>query len=169
MITRILATATFLILLTQPLFAGTLAEVKLAPIAHLEATLVVAGTDGVETVYTPAQLEKFPTYSLTTPTPWRDEAAIFEGVLLGDILASGGLDKIDAVTVLAENDYKTVLPRELWEDVKILVATRINGGPISRRERGPFLFVIDMESLNKSELATSAHLVWMASRIEPEG
>lgn len=169
MLTRILASATFLIFLTQSLFAGSLAEVKLAPIAHLEATLVVAGTDGVETVYTPAQLEKFPTYSLTTTTPWRDEAAMFEGVLLSDILASRGLDKIDAVTVLAENDYKTALPRELWESVRILVATRVNGGPISRRERGPFLFVIDRETFNKSELATSAHLVWMATRIEPEG
>lgn len=165
--TRILATASILILFTQCLFAASLEKVDLAPIAHLDATLVVSSADGIETVYTPSQLEEFPTYSLTTATPWREEAAKFEGVLLRDILASGGLDKLDAVAVLAENDYKTVLPRELWQDIRLLVATRVNGEPISRRERGPFLFVIDMETLGKSEVATDAHLVWMASRIKP--
>ncbi len=165
--TRILAAVMALILSCQFVFAGSLVQVELAPIAHLEATLVVVGTDGTQTAYTPSELEAFPTYSLTTTTPWRDEPAKFEGVLLADILASGGLDKIDTITVMAENDYKTVLARELWENVDVLVATRVNSGVISRRARGPFLFVIDMDTLTHSEIADESSLVWMASRIEP--
>ncbi|MEH6725862.1 MAG: hypothetical protein V7703_06845 [Hyphomicrobiales bacterium] len=165
--TRFLAAAAAFVLSCQLALAGSLVKVELSPIEHLEATLVVVGKDGTQTAYTPAELEAFPTYSLTTTTPWREETAKFEGVLLTDILASSGLDKIDTVTVMAENDYKTVFERELWENVDFLVATRVNGAAISRRARGPFLFVIDMDTLTHSEIADESSLVWMASRIEP--
>lgn len=165
--TRFLAAAAAFVLSCQLALAGSLVKVELSPIEHLEATLVVVGTDGTQISYAPSELEAFPTYSLTTITPWRDEPAEFEGVLLADILASGGLDKIDTITVTAENDYKTVLARELWEKIDVLVATRVNGGVIARRARGPFLFVIDMDTLTDTELTDESSLVWMASRIEP--
>ncbi len=164
---RLLAAAAALAFSAAAAVAGPLVKAELAPVQHVEATLVVVGTDGSETVYAPADLETLPTYSMTTITPWRDEPAEFEGVLLNDILAANGLADIDAIMVTAENDYRTVIEREVWETVDILVATRVNGEPHNRRERGPIQFMIDWDAFNASSVTTESNLVWMAARIEP--
>lgn len=146
--------------------AGTPTLVELEPIEHAEASLVVIAADGTSTTYTPAELEQFTTYSLTTTTPWREEPAEFEGVLLSEILAAHGLDIADSILVTAENDYSTTMVRELLDSVQILVATRVDGRPHSRRERGPIQFVIDSETYNSSDLTSESNFVWMAARIE---
>ena len=166
---RLFPAAVALALSTTPFFAGPLIEVELEPIKHVEATLIVVGADGTETTYTPAMLENFATYSITTTTPWREVPAEFEGVLLSDILAAHGLDRSASITVTAENDYATTMDRELWENVEILVATRVDKRPHSRRARGPIQFVIDNDTFASSELTSESNLVWMAARIEAEG
>ena len=74
------------------LHAGPIKQATLPPIEHEQAALTVVASDGVETRYSAAELEMFPTYSLTTTTPWRDEPTVFEGVLLSDILEKNGLN-----------------------------------------------------------------------------
>lgn len=141
--------------------------VALDAIDHTAAELIVVGTDGAEATYDPATLERMPTYSLTTTTPWRSEPAVFEGVLLTDLLAAHGLSDIDAIEVTAENDYSVTIPRAVWEEFSILVATRVDGRAHSRRARGPIQFVIDMDAYSASANAREDYLVWMAARIEP--
>ena len=165
---RILAAAAALALSAQSALSGPLSKVELEPITHVDAALVVVGNDGTEHKYSPADLEEFTTYSLTTTTPWRDEPAEFQGVLLADVLAATGLDSASSIAVMAENDYRTVIPQAVWQEVDILVATRVNGRAHSRRARGPIQFVIDMETFNASELTSESNLVWMAARIEAE-
>ena len=169
MIFRILAITLALTMLSQPGAAGPLSRVDVDPIEHLDATLVVVGPDGTNHVYTPAELEAFDTYRLSTRTPWREEPAEFIGVLLTDILAASGLDGMDSIEVTAENDYRTVIERKTWESVEILVATRVDGRAHSRRARGPIQFVIDMDAFNASEHASESNLVWMAARIQANG
>ncbi|MEO1025824.1 MAG: hypothetical protein AAFX07_09755 [Pseudomonadota bacterium] len=146
--------------------AGAMTPVELEPMKHVEATLVVIGADGQSMSYTPAELEQFATYSLTTTTPWREEPAEFEGVLLSEVLAAHGLDDATSILVTAENDYSTTLQRELLDSVPILVATRVDGRPHSRRARGPIQFVIDRNAFTASELTSESNFVWMAARIE---
>lgn len=152
----------------SPLYAESMVEVDLAPLDHVQASLIVANIDGTETAYTPAMIEEFPTYSMTTTTPWRDEPANFEGALLSDILAKHGLDSVESILVTAENQYVTTMKRDLLDTVNILVATRVDGRPHSRRARGPIQFVIDAETFSSSDLTTESNFVWMAARIEAE-
>ena len=159
-------TALALISVASSVSAESFLEVELAPINHADAALVIVGVDGSETTYSPAELEQLTTYSLTTTTPWRDEAATFEGVLLSDLLAANGLDSVESILVTAENDYSTIIERELLDSVEILVATRVNGLPHTRRKRGPIQFVIDDEAYSSSELTSESNFVWMAARIE---
>lgn len=151
----------------SPAFAGKPVPVELAPMVHEHAELVIVAPDGTSTSYTPADLEGFATYSLTTTTPWREEPAQFEGVILSDILAKHGLDGVDSILVTAENDYATTMERELLDSVTILVATRVDGERHSRRARGPIQFVIDSETYAASDLTSESNFVWMAARIEP--
>lgn len=141
--------------------------VDLPSITHSDATLTIVDSAGVEHVYELADLEGLPTYALMTTTPWRDEPAVFEGVLLVDLLARHGLDQIDGVFVLAENDYVSEIGRAAWETGAIMIATRVDGRPHSRRARGPIQFVVPMQAFESEAAITTQHLVWMAARIRP--
>ncbi|MEW9918037.1 molybdopterin-dependent oxidoreductase [Marimonas sp. MJW-29] len=140
--------------------------VSLPAIEHTPAELTVIAPDGTETRYAPGQLETLPTYSLQTTTPWRSQPANFEGVLLRDLLEAHGPADAEAISVTAENDYRVAIPREIWLDLDVLVATRVDGAAHSRRARGPIQFVIDMDSYSSHSAAREDHLVWMAARIE---
>lgn len=162
-------TAAVLMFAAIPLFADSMVEVDLPPIDHRQASLTIMDVNGVETTYTPEMIEEFATYSLTTTTPWRDEPANFEGALLSDILKAHGLDTVASILVTAENDYSTTMSQALLETVDVLVATRVDGRPHTRRERGPIQFVIGSEAFSSSDLTTESNFVWMAARIEAEG
>ena len=164
---RALALTLAITTFSHPVFAGAPVPVDLDPISHRAATLTVVGANGLETTYSPADLETMSTYSMTTATPWRDEPAMFEGILLSELLAANGLGEVDSISVIAENDYRTVIEREIWETVDIMIATRVDGRAHSRRERGPIQFVIDQDMFNTSSLTSESNLVWMAARIEP--
>ena len=153
--------------LAGPVFAGQATPVNLGPINHAKAKLVVVTPDGLQVSYTPSEIETFPTFRIETTTPWRREPAQFDGVMLRDLLAANGMAEMPAILVTAENDFTVTIEREIWEDVDILVATRVNDRAHSRRTRGPIQFVIDHQQFEASDLARERHLVWMAARIEP--
>ena len=101
-------------------------------------------------------------------TPWRAQEATFEGVLLTDVLSDNGMDDLDAIRVVAENDYAVVIPATVWKRWPILLATRVNGAPHTRRERGPIQFVLPMSSDPSAGTGSVVNnWVWMAARIEP--
>ena len=161
-----LSTAAFIGLF--PMTGFTAPEpVQLDRIEHTAAELTVTAADGTEVTYDSERLEQLPTYRLLTTTPWRDEAANFEGVLLRDLLKAHNLADAAEILVTAENDYTVTIPRQIWMELDVLVATRVNGAPHSRRARGPIQFVIDMDSYQNHAAAREDHLVWMAARIEP--
>lgn len=137
---------------------------QLEPMKLRASSLTVRATDGAETVYSGETLEALPTFAMETRTPWRPDPARFEGVLFSDILRAHGLEGRDVI-VTAENDFQVLIERDVHSVVPILVATRVNGQPHSRRERGPIQFVIDEEVATKGALK-EAYFVWMAARIE---
>ena len=153
--------------MVQTVAAAPLDPVTLEPIDYVDATLTVVDAQGQEVVYTPAALEQFTTYQLRTTTPWRDAPAVFEGVLLNDILRANGYGEDATIDIMAENDYRATFSSQVLAEVDFLVAIRVDGRPHTRRARGPIQVVVDAKLFEASELATGAHLVWMAARISP--
>ena len=147
--------------------AANVERVDLEPLDHIEATLTVVDADGHETVYTPRDIEALGGYRMVTTTPWRSEETVFEGGLLQDLLEKHGLDQAGAIRVVAENEFESILESAVWEAAPILLATRVEGRPHSRRARGPIQFVVSMEDYDGSPVIEERHLVWMAARIEP--
>ncbi len=130
------------------------------------AELVVSGPRGDKS-YSPADLEAIAFKRLTTVTPWRDQPAAFDGVLLSDLLAANGLQDVPAINVIAENDYAVVIPAEVWKRWPVLIATRVNGKAHTRRQRGPIQFVLPMsDDAASGALKYQQNWVWMAARIE---
>ena len=147
----------------------TMAEprrVVLPDVEHALASLEVIGSDGQSTVYSLAQLEDFPTYEIETRTPWRDQPAVFSGVLLSDVLARHDLLSASAIVVTAENEFTATFDRRAMMAAPILIATRVDGEAHSRRARGPIQFVIAEQDMMDSDAFEESHLVWMVTRIE---
>lgn len=147
--------------------ATGLVAADLPPIEHREASLTLVSVAGTTAIYTPAEIEAYPTYSITTKTPWRDDPARFEGVRLRDVLAAHGLAQLDQITIRAENDFVVTMDRKVWEAEDFLIATRVDGQAHSRRARGPLQFVLDWDAYVTSDVATESHLAWMAVEIAP--
>lgn len=153
-------------LISHAAFASEIKPVSLPPIDHTEAMLTVVSPDGRERTFTPATIEALPTYRLKTTTPWREVPASFDGVMLRDLLRETGLADAGAILVTAENEFTSTIPRSVWEETDMLVVTRVDGAPHSRRARGPIQFVVDAGTYANSGLVSESHLVWMAARIE---
>ena len=141
-------------------------RVTLAPLDHARASLTIEGPAGTR-VYTPLDLEAAGAARMETITPWREEPATFDGVLLTDILRENAIEDADAIRVIAENGYAVEIERRVWERWPILIATRVNGAAHSRRSRGPLQFVLPMSDDPEAGASHMAsNWVWMAERIE---
>ncbi len=140
--------------------------VELESVRHQAATLVVAGTKG-EVSYDQSSLEALGAMRMSTITPWREDMADFDGVLLEDVLSANGLSDANRIRVTAENGYATEIESAIWKNFPVLLATRVNGRAHSRRARGPIQFVLPMST--SPEVGGDGFLrswVWMAARIE---
>ncbi|CTQ76164.1 hypothetical protein [Roseibium alexandrii] len=156
------------VFLGVPVYSPALADpipVSLEPITHEEASIEVHASAGTIVSYTPAEIEQLPTYRVTTTTPWRSEPVDFDGVLLSDLLKKHSLNNAAELIVKAENDYSVEFLRKTWEAAPFLIATRVNGKPISRRERGPIQFIVAADDYDRETDISERHLVWMVSSI----
>lgn len=92
---------------------------------------------GSATPVTLRQLEKLGLYRVTTPSPFEQGQLTFEGVLFSDALKLLGLEEEASVTLRAVDDYVQIIPREDWTEGPLLLATRQDGTPLTRRTQGP--------------------------------
>ena len=145
------------------------AEPKRAGLPHIDhavASLEVIGSEGQSAVYSPTQLEEFPTYEVETRTPCRAQPADFAGVLVSDVLARHDLLSAPMIVVTAENEFSAAFDRRAMMAAPILIATRADGAAHSRRARGPIQFVISEDDMKARGALNESPLVWMVTRFE---
>ena len=75
-----------------------------------------------------------------TSTPWTKGKMAFEGPLLSEILDAVGCTG-SQLRVTALNDYTTTIPVQDARKWPVILATHMNGTPLTIRQKGP-LFVI---------------------------
>jgi hypothetical protein len=113
------------------------------------------------------EIETLPMTSIATETGWAETAGTFEGVLLKDVLARLGAADAASITVRAVDGYSAVIPREHWLKYPVLLATRADGHPLERRDRGPARIIYPVSvvpELSDTEFANRS--VWLITRIE---
>lgn len=113
-----------------------------------------------------ALLASLPQHSFTTSTIWTEGTASYSGVLLRDLLAAAGA-KGATVTLTALNDYQISMPAADALADGPLLATLVDGEPMSVREKGPvwMLFPYDDVAAYRTE-QTYARSIWQLNRIE---
>ena len=113
-----------------------------------------------------AMLEAMPQHSFTTATPWFKEARRFTGPLLRDVLTASGA-KGAAMRAVALNDYKVEIPVEDALRYRVLMATRLDGQPMSLREKGPLFIIYPYdESADLRSERYYSRSAWQLRRLE---
>lgn len=113
-----------------------------------------------------AMLSALPEHRIETHTPWTDGPALFEGVLLKDVLAATGAHG-ETLFVEAINSYRIEFPASDAERFGVLLATRMNGQPLSRRDKGPLWIVYPRDAIPAlRDERYDSRWVWQLNRIE---
>ncbi|MFN0182680.1 MAG: hypothetical protein ACKVQR_02565 [Aquabacterium sp.] len=104
-------------------------------------TLANGGTPGARLAqFDMGMLERLPTTSFSTRTPWYAQARRFSGPLLRDVLAAVGAQG-PMVRALALNDYRVDIPVDDARRWDVIVARLIDERPMTVRDKGP-LFIM---------------------------
>jgi hypothetical protein len=85
----------------------------------------------------------------------------FAGVWLDDLLAEHGLDDHPRLRFIAHDDYTVFLSRDDREEKRFLLATRLDGEPLTLRDFGPTLLLVpDEASAVEAGTASMTHWIW---------
>jgi hypothetical protein len=107
----------------------------------LTVTGAIANTNnGTAAEFDMAMLDALARHTTVTKTPWYDGPQTFSGPLGAAVLEAVGASG-KTLKVLALNDYESEIPASDFTDYTVILATALNGKPMSIRDKGP-IFVI---------------------------
>ena len=113
------------------------------------------------------QLEALPQVTVRTENEFSDGVVAYRGPLVRDVLAELGLDRLEAVRLVAANDYYVDIPTSDFTDYDVILAMEADGRPLSRRDKGPLWL---MYPISENEALRDPiylrRLIWQVVRIE---
>ncbi len=111
-------------------------------------------------------LDELHQVEFSTTTLWTDGTVTFSGVPLKALLEEVEFQG-QTVELVALNDYSISLPIDEIEDEVPIVATRMDGAPMSVRMKGPFWLVFPYDRHPKYRTDTMyARSIWQLFRIK---
>lgn len=107
--------------------------------------LAIISADGNRHDLDADKIAALPQHTLDTHTAWTEGVQHFDGVLLRDVLAVAGIKADNAkdkvLEALALNDFRVEIPATDAFQYDVLLAQKINGKALSRRDKGPFWII----------------------------
>ena len=135
----LLAGAALALLASTPALAGDLAKPTGDVVLEVTGQIANTNADG-KADFDMAMLAQLAGRKTVTSTPWYDGAKTFEGPLGSALLeALGATGKTLKVTAL--NDYVSEIPASDFTSYPVILATTVDGEPMSVRDKGP-IFII---------------------------
>lgn len=123
--------------------------------------------DGGGVSFDLAQLQKLPSQSFTTKTPWYPAARKFTGVAVGELLAAVGGATSMTVRAVALNDYRVDIPAEDLVRNGAMLAYLLDDQPMAVRDKGPLVIIYPFD--DKPQLRSAVHYsraIWQLRSIE---
>ena len=118
-----------------------------------------------------AMIDAMPQHDYVTGTVWTVGVSRFSGVLLSEFLAAIGADgqhsEGQQIEIRALDGYVAVIPVSEIDEEAPLLATRIDGRPMHRRDRGPawLVYPYDRDPVFRSDTVLQRS-VWQIERID---
>ncbi|WP_156369243.1 molybdopterin-dependent oxidoreductase [Aureimonas sp. Leaf324] len=137
------------------------------PILTLRGEFARAGADG-SAMLTLADLDALPQTRFRTATPWHSGPVEFSGVSVSDFLAAMGVPSTEgSMQLVALNDYVVDTKAGDLVSGDALLATRMNGEPMTVQDKGPVFVVFPFDS--RTELQHQSYYsraVWQLAEID---
>ncbi len=149
----------FALMAGQPAQASPASASELAP--SQDATpILTLHVDGQRYAVSRADIETLPMYEITL-THFEGIEGSFAGVWLDDFLAENDLGGHPQLRFIAHDDYTVFLSREDREQKRFLLATRLDGDPLTLTEFGPSMLIVPEDaSAIASGTASMSHWIW---------
>lgn len=111
-----------------------------------------------------ADLEAMPQREIVTTTEFTDGAVAFSGPLARDVLDPPSGAAVAVMTAL--NDYAVEVPLKDFMDFDVVLAIRMNGERMSRRDKGPIWLMYPLD--DHAELRQPVYvnrLIWQLKSV----
>ncbi|MGM0702760.1 MAG: hypothetical protein ACQEUG_10205 [Pseudomonadota bacterium] len=161
-----LALALFVLLAFSPRFApaATVTESSLSP-SQDDAPILSVHHDGQRYPVSRAEIESLGLHEVSL-LHFEGLEGRFAGVWLDEFLAAQDLDDAPRLRFIAHDDYSVFLTPEDRADKRYLLATRLDGEPLTRESFGPTLLIVpeDAEAVAEGS-ETMTRWIWSIREI----
>ena len=141
------------------ILGGTVTAQTVLTVTHDDATIE----------YDLAALEALPQTEFTTKNSFIDDASVFSGPLLRDVLELSNLLNEDTITLRAANDYEITYPVSDATDYDVIIATQRDGDEMSVREKGPLWLMYPFSDFPElSDDLFKSRLVWQLVEVSSQ-
>ena len=132
-------------------------------------TLKVTSEDGeVLATFDQASIEALGLQEFKTETPWTDGTITFDGVSLTKVLAEADVQGKDIIGH-ALDDYSASLSAEVIKSFDPIIATRMNGVPMTVGDKGPFWIMFNFDDMpTNSTIELRSLAIWHLNELEVE-
>jgi hypothetical protein len=108
-----------------------------------DAALTITGSADGDVSFTMAELEAMPRHVIVTTTEFTDGPIAFAGPLARDVLRPPADASVAIMTAL--NDYAVEVPLDDLTRYDVVLAIRMDGAAMSRRDKGPIWLMYPMD------------------------
>ena len=131
-----------------------------------ETPIITLRSDDERWSVSRAEIETSPLYEITLQH-FEGPQGSFSGVWLDDFLDAQDLSGADTLRFIAHDDYTVFLTSEEREETRYLLATRLDGEPLTLTEFGPSMLIVpaDAEAV-EAGTASMTHWIWSIRDIE---
>jgi hypothetical protein len=120
----------------------------------------------VEILLTEEQILALDSHVIETKTEFTDGVPRFEGPLVIDVLTLAGLATHETAQMVAVNDYSVLIPISDFRDYDVILAHRMNGKSLSRRDKGPYWVMYPLDEYGElSDPLYNNRLIWQLVEI----
>ncbi len=148
-----------------PAMSQSLVAPKDTPILTITGKIQHSNVQG-SAVFDKAMLEALGEESFVTSSPWYSNPQKFSGVSLEKLLQHAGANA-PANKATALNNYTVTSPRSDFSKYHVITAMKLNGQPMSVREKGPLFVIYPFDT--DPELASAgfyARSLWQLASLE---
>ncbi len=108
----------------------------------------------------------FTLHTVETYNPWEKRTEVYTGIWVSDLIKTYG-QGTTSLKLTAIDDYQVTLNNEEWQNLRILLATKVNGQYIDVKNKGPMRVVFpDYDAANKHYELSLPKWLWMIKRLE---
>lgn len=123
--------------------------------------------EGQSSTVTVKQIEQAGLQEFTVFNPYEEREEDYTGVFISDLVEMFGAEGVQSVRLTALDDYVIDINQEEWSNLRIVLATRVDGAYFGFETKGPMRIVFpdyDSDKLEHQELLPK--WIWMITRIE---